>query len=272
MKRARGGTLTLRCTRILVELSLMVINCRRVAWAFFFSARTCLDGRRVCSRGTSLRAVASPVEPREDPWEVLGISRSADRSEVKAQFHRLVRIYHPDLSPGGSPYMMQRLIRAADAILDTTPQRTPPAPTPQRHHMSRYEKIKQKRAKSQAAQDLKDAVVYAGRSRVRRSVWSEYRITMGKIEIFWKLGPYVCSRGVQAHKIVQFQEVRRIRNRVDLQDGRCDVELELVWGTRLVLEQLPQEVAAHVIQFVTTARQRQEAKRARILDRRVTKP
>ena len=36
----------------------------------------------------------------KDPYEVLGISRSASEQEVTAAYRKLAKKYHPDLNPG----------------------------------------------------------------------------------------------------------------------------------------------------------------------------
>lgn len=38
-------------------------------------------------------------EHREDLYKALGVSREAGEKEIKAAFHRLTKLYHPDINP-----------------------------------------------------------------------------------------------------------------------------------------------------------------------------
>jgi molecular chaperone DnaJ len=53
-----------------------------------------------------------------DPWQVLGVSRSASDEEVKAAYRKLAQKYHPDLNPGdeAAAQKMQEINAAYDQI------------------------------------------------------------------------------------------------------------------------------------------------------------
>jgi len=191
----------------------------------------------------------------EDPWEVLGLPHWSDRSLIKAQYRRLTRIYHPDLGSSGSNYMMQRVIRAAHALLEAA-ERNVQQQERVKQHVSRVEKMWQQRARSEAEQKSSEVLIYVGRSPVRRAAWSEYRITTAYIRV-WRTG----AGGVS--KVVRFQDVRHITNCAGLPDGRCDLEIEMVWGTRLLLEQLPQGVVEQVTRLVLAAQLKRAKQRVR---------
>ena len=48
-------------------------------------------------------AAANTMEPdftSVDPFRVIGVSREANKAEVKAQYYRLAKLYHPDVTNG----------------------------------------------------------------------------------------------------------------------------------------------------------------------------
>lgn len=55
---------------------------------------------------------------RETPWEILGITKTTERDEIKRAYRRMARRYHPDLnSSPDAHYLMQKLNTAYDRIL-----------------------------------------------------------------------------------------------------------------------------------------------------------
>jgi curved DNA-binding protein len=71
--------------------------------------------------------VAMPGPPR-DPYEVLGVARSAADSELRSAYRRLVQLHHPDHN-GGSPEATRRfeeIQEAYAAVLSS--RRQPPRP------------------------------------------------------------------------------------------------------------------------------------------------
>lgn len=52
----------------------------------------------------------------DDPWETLGVPRSADRDEARRAYKRLMREHHPDR--GGNPATAERVIAAWTTIKD----------------------------------------------------------------------------------------------------------------------------------------------------------
>lgn len=54
--------------------------------------------------------------PSVDPWEVLGLTRTATVSEVKSAYRKLSKQYHPDA--GGNGDMFQKITKARDTILE----------------------------------------------------------------------------------------------------------------------------------------------------------
>ena len=55
-----------------------------------------------------------------DPWQVLGVSRTATDEEIKAAYRKLAHKYHPDLNPGDAEAArkMQEINAAYDQIKD----------------------------------------------------------------------------------------------------------------------------------------------------------
>jgi len=223
------------CIAVLVVV--LAVKVAVVPPALFSVASGSFPGhtRRRLIKLTSLRAHTTTMDGLQgDPWAVMGLSSEATRSEVKARFRELVREYHPDVCPTGSGYMMTQVIRAAQAILDSVPQPEPKSPRAEpKQQVSRYEKMRAKQEKARAAHEYEHRLLYTGRSRLRGGKWSDYRITASEIEMSWPLGPGAKVWGADAQKTVQFKDVRHVSRYVDLEGGRRDVELELLWGTRL---------------------------------------
>ena len=51
-------------------------------------------------------------------YEILGVSRSASGTEIKSAFRRLVKKYHPDVTPGVEGARFREIVEAFRAISD----------------------------------------------------------------------------------------------------------------------------------------------------------
>jgi len=54
-----------------------------------------------------------------DPYEILGVSESADKKSIKSQYKKLSLVYHPD-KPTGNEKLFMKLRKAYDALTDET--------------------------------------------------------------------------------------------------------------------------------------------------------
>ena len=59
----------------------------------------------------------SVVRLAKDPFKVLGLARSATKSEVKAKYRDLAKQYHPDNTQSGDSKMMEEINRAYNLLL-----------------------------------------------------------------------------------------------------------------------------------------------------------
>ena len=64
------------------------------------------------------------MPPRPDPYQTLGVSRSADDAEVRAAYRRLVQLHHPDHN-GGSPESARRFEEVQEAYAEVRRRRKP---------------------------------------------------------------------------------------------------------------------------------------------------
>mmetsp|Transcript_56563 Transcript_56563/g.122252 ORF Transcript_56563/g.122252 Transcript_56563/m.122252 type:complete len:285 (+) Transcript_56563:41-895(+) len=257
-----------RCGLLLAGVALLGcrVALRREEWlprtapASALASDLAFLGQQGCLRlWTRSRRVASAVALHaraEDPWEVLGLPKKSSRAEVKRRYYELARLYHPDVASEASTLMMQRIIRAAKAALRVSVD--PPrkeGPTSEQ---------------SSGAGTGEDVEFYVGRSRYRGANWAEYRITKAKVMVSWSVDMGRRLRGSHPASEVKFNTVRRIASRVDLADNCCDLELELLWGSRVQLELLPLDVAAQVEKLVEEQCQLQAQRRARMQERCVS--
>jgi len=253
-------------------LYLLIVTFTKAACLLEEQAFVGLSSRPRMSLGTVLHAFDAPLEHapwEDDPYKVLGVDISASHTDIKTQFHKLVRLYHPDIGASGSGELLQRVLDASREVLQNleegSGEKYTSTPEPHGQRMSRYDRQKAKKAKR--GQDLDEVVLYSGRGRLKRGLWATYRISLAGIRISWSFPTHAVGKGAKPQRMVRFRDLRKVAGLVDLKDGRCDVNLEFLWGKLLVLEQIPRDVVSQVEKLVEAAAKRREALHENMLRR-----
>lgn len=127
---------------------------------------------------------------------------------------------------------------------------------------SRYER----QQRYAAPGDVSEETLYSGYGRARGPSRDRYRITTVEVEVVWAPGMYANVRD-SPRRVHKLSDVRRISSQVDLWGGVCDLQLELFWGTRVWLEQLPAHVAEQIQRIVKAVEAQYLARRATMLYR-----
>lgn len=75
------------------------------------------------------------MAPSPDPYQTLGVSRSASDAELRAAYRRLVQLHHPDHN-GGSPQSARRFEAVQEAYAEVRRQRAAGGPASSRARAS----------------------------------------------------------------------------------------------------------------------------------------
>jgi curved DNA-binding protein CbpA len=197
----------------------------------------------------------------KDPWAVLGVAKSATRTEVKSRFRELVRQLHPDIQKeSDSEDEMRIILEAAEALLKGTAKKPPLIPDGQPQRKDRTEKTKK--------QDVKaERVLFEWMGRMKRALWPVYQMTGKRIIVDWELDHYRVHLGVEKKKEIFFKDLRSVSDVKKVDHGGFDVTLKLDNGYHMVIQQVPPEAVTEIEQRVKKARGDWEVKRAKVLHR-----
>ncbi len=58
----------------------------------------------------------------DDPWQILGVPRNASRQEIRAAYHQLAKVWHPDRFRHEDPELQERATRELQRINDAYQQ------------------------------------------------------------------------------------------------------------------------------------------------------